>query len=65
MTYGTWDTMRQVWTLTREQLEAHIAREREACAKLAEQTICDTHIPTGLRIYGTRVADAIRARGEK
>ena len=37
--------------------------EREACAKLAEATICDTHLPTGVRIYGTRVADAIRARG--
>jgi hypothetical protein len=39
------------------------AAEREACAKLAEATICDTHLPTGVRIYGTRVADAIRARG--
>ena len=38
------------------------AAEREACAKLAEATICDTHLPTGVRIYGTRVADAIRAR---
>jgi hypothetical protein len=28
-----------------------------------EATICDTHLPTGVRIYGTRVADAIRARG--
>lgn len=39
------------------------AAEREACAKLAESTICDTHLPTGVRIYGTRAADAIRARG--
>ena len=39
------------------------AAEREACAKLAEATICDTHLPTGVRIYGTRVASAIRARG--
>ena len=39
------------------------AAEREACAKLAESTICDTHLPTGVRIYGTRVANAIRARG--
>lgn len=38
------------------------AAEREACAKLAESTICDTHLPTGVRIYGTRVASAIRAR---
>jgi hypothetical protein len=40
------------------------ANEREACAKLAQETICDTHIPTGVNIYGTRVAKAIRARGE-
>lgn len=38
------------------------AAEREACAKLAESTVCDTHLPTGVRIYGTRAADAIRAR---
>jgi len=37
------------------------AREREACAKLAEQTVCDTHLPTGVKIYGTRVAKAIRS----
>jgi hypothetical protein len=43
--------------------KAGAAAEREACAKLAETTICDTHLPTGVRIYGTRVADAIRARG--
>ena len=42
--------------------KAGAAAEREACAKLAEATICDTHLPTGVRIYGTRVADAIRAR---
>ena len=40
------------------------AKEREACAKLAQETICDTHIPTGVNIYGTRAAKAIRARGE-
>lgn len=40
-------------------------QEREACAALAEKTICDTHIPTGVNIYGTRAARAIRARGDK
>ena len=40
------------------------ADEREACAVLAEKTICDTHIPTGINIYGTRAAKAIRARGQ-
>jgi hypothetical protein len=39
--------------------------EREECAALAEKTICDTHIPTGVNIYGTRAARAIRARGNK
>jgi hypothetical protein len=39
------------------------AKEREECAKLAQQTICDTHTPTGVNIYGTRVAKLIRARG--
>jgi len=38
--------------------------EREACAILAQKTVCDTHIPTGVRIYGTAAAKAIRARGE-
>lgn len=38
------------------------AAEREECAELAEKTICDTHIPTGVNIYGTRAAKAIRAR---
>ena len=38
------------------------AAEREACAKLAESTVCDVHLPTGVRIYGARAADAIRAR---
>lgn len=42
--------------------DAAILKEREACAKLAEQTVCDTHLPTGVKIYGTRVAKAIRAR---
>lgn len=39
------------------------ANEREACAQVAAQTVCDTHIPTGINIYGTRAAKAIRARG--
>lgn len=41
------------------------AKEREACAMLAQKTVCDTHIPTGVRIYGAAVAKAIRARGEE
>jgi len=42
--------------------EMCIAKEREECAKLAASTICDTHIPTGINIYGGRAAKAILAR---
>ena len=41
------------------------ASEREACAQLATQTVCDTHLPTGIKIYGTAAAKAIRARIQK
>jgi hypothetical protein len=41
-----------------------ILAEREACAKLAATTVCDTHIPTGVKIYGTVAAKAIRNRGQ-
>ena len=41
------------------------AAEREACAKLAAETVCDTHLPTGIKIYGSRAAAAIRKRGEQ
>jgi hypothetical protein len=41
-----------------------ILAEREACAKLAQSTVCDTHIPTGVKIYGTAAAKEIRARGQ-
>jgi hypothetical protein len=37
----------------------------EDCAKVAQSTVCDTHLPTGVRIYGTRAAQAIRARYSK
>jgi hypothetical protein len=48
-----------------ERFEALVREdEREACAKLAAATVCDTHIPTGVKIYGTVVAKAIRARGQ-
>jgi hypothetical protein len=40
------------------------ADEREACAALAENTVCDTHLPTGVKIYGARAAKVIRARGQ-
>jgi len=56
-----------VWFLERFAVlveAAARADEREACAKLAAATVCDTHIPTGVKIYGTVVAKAIRARGQ-
>ena len=39
--------------------------EREACALIAQKTVCDTHIPTGVKIYGAYAAKAIRARATK
>jgi hypothetical protein len=39
------------------------AQEREACAKVAKETVCDMHLGTGIKIYGTKAAAAIRARG--
>ena len=47
--------------MVRKAVEA----EREACAEIAASTVCDEHLPTGIKIYGTRAARAIRARGEK
>jgi uncharacterized protein YfcZ (UPF0381/DUF406 family) len=38
------------------------ADEREACAKVAKETVCDMHLGTGIKIYGTRAAAAIRER---
>ena len=36
------------------------AEQREIDAKIAENTVCDTHIPTGINIYGQVAARAIR-----
>jgi len=47
---------------SRTILDAAVLEEREACAKLAEETVCATHLPTGVKIYGTRAAKAIRER---
>lgn len=57
--YVTNDASREA--AIKEAVEA----EREACAEIAANTVCDEHIPTGIKIYGTRAAKAIRARGEK
>ena len=44
------------------EIQLEVEAEREECAQIAEFTVCDTHLPTGVRIYGTRAAAAIRAR---
>jgi hypothetical protein len=59
------DLLDHLGTQIAEGREVEALTEREACAKLAETTICDTHLPTGVRIYGTRVASAIRARSKE
>jgi hypothetical protein len=41
-----------------------VEAEREACAKVAKETVCDMHLGTGIKIYGTKAAAAIRARGQ-
>ena len=52
-----------LWGPELERFAALVAaKEREACAQVAAQTVCDTHIPTGINIYGTRAAAAIRTR---
>ena len=55
------------WTMTLLARFAALvaAAEREACAKVAETTVCDTHLPTGVQIYGSKAAAAIRERGNK
>jgi hypothetical protein len=51
------------WDEELERFAALVAAaEREACAKVAETTVCDTHFPTGVQIYGSKAAAAIRAR---
>ena len=52
------DIAEQAWLIATQQ-------EREECAIVAASTVCDEHLPTGIKIYGTRAAKAIRARGEK
>lgn len=65
---GFWKEHANTWRCTTKDMEAFAklvaAKEREICAKLAQETICDTHLPTGVNIYGTRAAKAIRSRGE-
>lgn len=45
----------QVW------IESQVRMTLEMAAVVAEETVCDTHLPTGVSIYGSRAAKAIRA----
>jgi hypothetical protein len=53
-----------MWEKAMKLVAEAAAAEREACAKLAETTVCDTHLPTGVQIYGSKAAAAIRARSK-
>ena len=48
-----------------EKLEWAVSLEREECAKLAATNVCDVHLPTGTKIYGSRVATAIQIYGSR
>lgn len=45
---------------TEAQLKQAVRDAYEEAAEVAQETVCDTHIPTGINIYGTRPAKAIR-----
>ena len=57
------------WRLNQKEVErfAHLVRNAalEEAAVVANNTVCDTHLPTGIVIYGTRAGAAIRALKEK
>jgi hypothetical protein len=55
------DTIRHV-SITPDQLTAVAQAVARECAQIARETVCDTHIPTGVKIYGTAAAKAIRDR---
>jgi hypothetical protein len=46
---------------TEEQMLQFRRDVLEEAAKVADATVCDTHIPTGVKIYGQRAGKAIRA----
>jgi hypothetical protein len=64
---GLVDTANAPWLMEFLERFAKLVAEaeREECAKVAQETVCDQHIPTGIKIYGTRAAKAIRARGKE
>ena len=46
------DYFRECWDMSRYV-------EMARCAQIARDTVCDVHLPSGVKIYGTRVAKAI------
>jgi hypothetical protein len=54
----------EMWEKAVKLVADAVASEREACAKVAKETVCDMHLGTGIKIYGTKAAAAIRARGQ-
>jgi len=44
------------------ELESFAYKIVRECAYIARHTVCDTHLPTGVRIYGTAAAKTIRER---
>jgi hypothetical protein len=46
---------------TKEQMLQFRQDALQEAAKVADATVCDTHIPTGVKIYGQRAGKAIRA----
>ena len=61
---ATITAIKEALTQQEQVREKAQAEEREACAKLAAKTVCDVHIPSGVKIYGTVAAKAIRERGQ-
>jgi hypothetical protein len=61
---GHGDTIEDLLDHLGTQIAEGLEAEREACAKVAEATVCDIHLPTGVRIYGSKAAAAIRARSK-
>jgi len=59
------DLMDHLGTQIAEGLEAEVLMEREACARIAETKGGYTHLPTGVQIYGSKAAAAIRARSKE
>lgn len=61
---GWYDT-KKVMQSEIDDLRTEIEKVRretiEECACLATATVCDTHTPTGVKIYGTRAGVAIRS----